>query len=89
LDTNLAHARASAWAAQVVQAYEREIENKAEGLHHRVAEAITVAMMVGSEVSHWAPRINWAIDAWERASSRATGPRVHTLDDASGEVEMI
>jgi hypothetical protein len=89
LDTNLAHAQASAWATEIVHAYEQEISGSAEGLHGRITEAITVAMVAGSDARHWAPRVNWAIDTWERTSSRTPGPRVGGIDEASGEVEII
>jgi hypothetical protein len=76
------------WVAKTVQAYNKAAPGSTTGLHDYIASAPRPRLFTTMSYEEQINRVNRAIEEWERLSMRSPGPRVVSLNEAAGEVEV-
>ncbi len=80
--------RARSWIAKAVQAYTKVSSGSALGLHDYIATARRRRLFDSMTFEEQIDRVNEAIGEWEKWALRQPGPRVVSLNEAAGEVEL-
>ena len=80
--------RAQSLANLIAQAYEAAARGNTTGLHNNIAAALRPGLFVSSTEDKLVRRVNTAIEQWERRSMRQPGPRLITLNEATGKVDV-
>jgi hypothetical protein len=80
--------RARSWIAKAVQAYTKVSSGSTLGLHDYIATARRRRLFDSIAFEEQIDRVNEAIGEWEKWALRQPGPRVVSLNEAAGEVEL-
>jgi hypothetical protein len=80
--------QARSWVARTVQAYSKAAPGSTAGLHDYIATTPQPGLFNSTVHEEQIDRVNRAIAEWERWSMRPPGPRVVSLNEAAGEVEV-
>ncbi len=76
------------WVAKTVQAYSKASPGSTAGLHDYIATTPRPGLFTSTGDEEQIDRVNRAIAEWERWTMRPPGPRVVSLNEAAGEVEV-
>ena len=76
------------WVAKTVQAYSKASRGSTAGLHDYIVTTPRRGLFTSTGHEEQIARVNRAIEEWERWSMRPPGPRVVSLNEAAGEVEV-
>ncbi len=88
MSDEVSETRVMSQAAKIVLAYGKAVPGSTTGLHDHIATAPRPSLFTSTSHEAVIERINRAIGEWEKWSLRPSGPRVVSLDEVSGEVEM-
>lgn len=80
--------RARSWASKTVEAYAKAVPGGTMGLHNHLVSSSRPALFASATHEGPIDRINRAIEDWEKWSLRQPGPRVISLDEVTGTIEM-
>ena len=88
MNDEISDTQTRSWVAQTVQAYSKASSGSTAGLHDYIVNTPRQGLFTSTGDEEQIDRVNRAIAEWERWSMRPPGPRVVSLNEAAGEVEV-